>query len=161
MRLIDYVVPDAIVLDLKAKTRDEVYRELLTLLGAAGAIDPDGVEDAIESCHRLNWWWWMTFEGGVIIPEALSPSVRRCCVAIGLSRDGIAWEGIDEGKVHVVGLIVRDPSTKWLNMAFLLEKAVKRQELRDRLWRARTREEALAAIDAETLDLPPRPVRAF
>lgn len=96
-----------IKLALRGKTKAEVLREMSELLFQNGHITD---VDAFVAELQLREAEGITGIGeGVAIPHGKSPVVTKTVVAVGRSRDGIAWESFDDKPVHVVILFaVRD-----------------------------------------------------
>ncbi|MEZ6241406.1 MAG: PTS sugar transporter subunit IIA [Phycisphaerales bacterium] len=106
MKLRDIVVRDAIVADLEANQRDEVIRELVGVLIAAGAA-PDGAEDELVDRLLARERKGSTgFGRGVAVPHVKHPRVTQMAAAIGLSSGGVEFEALDKQPVYSVFLLL-------------------------------------------------------
>jgi mannitol/fructose-specific phosphotransferase system IIA component (Ntr-type) len=162
-------VPAAIILDLKATTKDGVIQELVDSLAAAGSLDPADVPRIVESARRAEE---MFFNGlhinEVARLEARGPNIVRPCIAIGIARSPLpdfeshSGSPIDIVVVQCLALtgIKKHDARRNLDMQYLVEKTLvihdEAQALRDQIRKARSREEVLALIAASPVEAPTR-----
>ena len=109
IRLADFVVPEAILPDLRATTKEEAFHEMVDALRAAGCIAGPDAEDVVQAVLRreqLGTTAWI----GAAMPEARHPAVARMVGTIALSRGGVEFDAIDGGPVHILFLVVSPPS---------------------------------------------------
>ena len=107
MRMCDFVVRDAIVPELKATTKEEVIREMVDSLRAAGqlrgAADPEDVVRAILKRESLG----STGIGrAVAIPHSKHGCVDRLIGTVAISNRGVAFDSLDGEPVYVFVLLV-------------------------------------------------------
>ena len=107
MRMSDFVVKDAIVPELRATTKEEVIREMVDSLRAAGqlrgAADPDDVVRAILKRESLG----STGIGRcVAIPHSKHACVDRLIGTVAISNRGVAFDSLDGEPVYVFVLLV-------------------------------------------------------
>jgi mannitol/fructose-specific phosphotransferase system IIA component (Ntr-type) len=105
MRLNDFLSPDAISLDLKAGTKDEILGELVKLLG----LDEQSSETLLRMLQRRESLGSTGVGRGIAIPHCRSLVVTRLQLAYGHRRDGIAFDAIDNRPVFDFFLIVAPP----------------------------------------------------
>ena len=107
MRMSDFVVRDAIIPELRAATKEEVIREIVESLRAAGqlrgAADTDDVVRAIQKRESLG----STGIGrGVAIPHTKHAGVEKLIGTIAVSRPGVSFDSLDGEPVHVFVLLI-------------------------------------------------------
>jgi nitrogen PTS system EIIA component len=107
MRMSDFVVRDAIIPELRAATKEEVIREIVESLRAAGqlrgAADTDDVVRAIQKRESLG----STGIGrGVAIPHTKHSCVDRLLGTVAISPRGVAFDSLDGEPVHVFVLLI-------------------------------------------------------
>ena len=107
MRMSDFVVRDAIIPELRAATKEEVIREIVESLRAAGqlrgAADTDDVVRAIQKRESLG----STGIGrGVAIPHTKHASVEKLVGTIGVSPAGVPFDSLDGEPVFVFVLLI-------------------------------------------------------
>jgi nitrogen PTS system EIIA component len=169
MKLADFVVPEAIIPDLRAGTQEEAAREMVDALHAAGCVGEADREDVIQAIlqrEQLGTTAWI----GAAMPEARHPAVGRTLGTIALSRRGVEFGAMDGRPVHILFLLASPPArpAEFLHAAEIVSRLLHSENFRDRLRRAGTREEIvglLAEADRDSLwkaDIDARwePVRA-
>jgi mannitol/fructose-specific phosphotransferase system IIA component (Ntr-type) len=161
MRLADFVAPETIILDMKARTKDEAIQEIVETLAAAGIVEPHEIADTVRCVHRREDMTTTGTGQGIAIPEVVHANMRRTCAAIFFSRDGIDWHSLDGNNVDLIAAFTKVPAvpSDCLTLINLLSTALRSDEFVDRLRQARTTEEVLAVIEAETYDVSPSPPR--
>jgi mannitol/fructose-specific phosphotransferase system IIA component (Ntr-type) len=158
MKLADFVVPEAIIPDLRARTKEGTAREMVDVLHAVGCIREADREDIVQAILRREGLGTTGFgQIGVAFPEARHWAVGRMLGTIALSRGGVEFDAMGGGLVHILFLVVSPPDRpadllraeemiSWLLLGV--------EDFRDRLRRAGTREEIVGLIaeaDRDTL----------
>jgi mannitol/fructose-specific phosphotransferase system IIA component (Ntr-type) len=157
MKLADFVVPEAIISDLRARTKEEAVREMVDALRAAGCIAGPDSEDVVQAVLRREGLGTTGVGYGVAFPEARHPAVARMVGTIALSRGGVEFDAIEGGPVHILFLVVSPPSRprEFLEAEVMISRLLlQNDDFRDRLRRAGTREEVvglLAEADRDSL----------
>jgi mannitol/fructose-specific phosphotransferase system IIA component (Ntr-type) len=105
MKLRDFFSADAVELNLKAESKDEVLRELVSLLG----LDEKSEGILIKMLKRREHLGSTGFGGGIAIPHCRSLVVKRLRVAFGRKPDGLAFDALDSESVSHFFLIVAPP----------------------------------------------------
>ncbi len=96
MKLSDIIVADAIVPELKARTRDEVIRELIEALASAGAIAKKNVDDYAKAVLAREKQATTGIGKGVALPHAKIKGIKQAVGTIGRSSQGIDfWKSRD------------------------------------------------------------------
>ena len=150
MKLADFVIPEAIISDLRAGTKEEAAREMVDVLHAVGCIaeaDRKDVVQAILHREQLGTTGWGQI--GAAMPEARHPAVGRTLGTIALSRRGVEFDAMGGGPVHILFLLASPPNrpAEFLHAAEMISWLLLRSEdFRDRLRRAGTREEIVGLI---------------
>ncbi len=95
-----------ICLELKAKTKDDVFNEMAELLVAQGRVaDKTQFIADVKAREELGN---TGFEEGIAIPHAKSTAVAQPAVAIGVSRAGIEY-GAEDGKPSQLFFMIASP----------------------------------------------------
>ena len=110
MKLTDFVVRDAILVDLQATTKEEAIREIIRGLRTAGVLkdsDLESVTRAILSREELG----STGIGmGVAVPHTRHTVATQLIGAIAVSRKGVEFASIDGAPVDLLFLLISPPS---------------------------------------------------
>ncbi len=110
MKLSDFVVREAIVVDLQATGKEEAIREIVRSLHEAGRLgeaDMEGVARAILNREELG----STGIGqGVAVPHTRHPTVDRLIGTVALSRHGVDFAALDSDPVDILFLLISPPN---------------------------------------------------
>ncbi len=128
MRMSHFVVKDAIIPALTATTRDEVIRELVQSLHAAGQFLNTDLDDIVRAVLRREQLGSTGIGRGIAIPHTRHAAVNQLIGTIGLSAAGIPFESIDGEPVHIAVLLI-SPQDKPGDHLRALENVV--QTMRD------------------------------
>jgi mannitol/fructose-specific phosphotransferase system IIA component (Ntr-type) len=149
MKLADFVVPEAIIPDLRAGTKEEAVREMVDALHAAGCVGEADREDVVRAIlHREQLGTTAWGQIGAAMPEGHHPSVARLVGTIALSRGGVEFDAMDGRPVHILFLVVTPPNRHgdFLRAEEIISWLLKLEDFRDRLRHAGTREEIVGLI---------------
>ncbi len=106
MKLCDFVVKEAVVASLKASDRDDVMRELVDALIAAGAA-PKGLRDELVNLIIDREKKGSTgFGKGVAVPHVKHAKITKMSATIGLSQHGLDFNALDKQPVYSVVLLM-------------------------------------------------------
>jgi nitrogen PTS system EIIA component len=106
MKLREFIVADAIIPDLKATTRDEAIRELVTALAKSGAMPLEGVDDVVAALIKREQNGSTGFGKGVAVPHVRHSSVKKMAGTIGRSAGGIDFAALDHQPVYTIVLLL-------------------------------------------------------
>lgn len=109
MRMSDFVVRDAIVADLKAGTKEEVIREMVESLRAAGYFKDGELEDVVKAVLKRELLGSTGIGRGVAIPHAKHPTLDRIIGTVAVSSGGVTFDSLDGEPVHIVVLLISPP----------------------------------------------------
>ncbi|MDH5466432.1 MAG: PTS sugar transporter subunit IIA [Candidatus Aminicenantes bacterium] len=152
--LSDYLAPAQIIFGLKAKDKIQALEELLDVLAKQKLIkNKKLLLTRIIDRERLE----STAIGhNVALPHARVDTGGDIAVAVGKSSAGIDFEAVDDKKVHVIILIVWNPSLPGLfNHLFAgLARFLRKDDFRRRLFAANNRTELYNVLSEVELRLP-------
>lgn len=132
MRLRDLFTADVVKLDLESESKDELLKELVSLL------DLDEKSDAIlfKTLKRRENLGSTGIGKGIAIPHCRSLVVNRLRLAYGRKRTGMDFNAIDGAPVHNFFLIVAPPlevSNQYLPVLGKIAQFAKDPEVPERL----------------------------
>ncbi len=150
----DYLKSSQIVFSLKAKDKIRALEELLDVLAKKKLIkNKKLILTRIIDRERLE----PTALGhNVALPHARVDTDGQIAVAVGRSKAGIDFDSVDHKKVHLIILIVWNPTIPGLfNHLFAgLAQFLRRTHFRQRIFEARNREELYGVLSEVELRLP-------
>lgn len=106
MRFRDFVVRDAIITDLRAATKDDAIRALVTSLADAGALPTPAAAGVASAILAREGIATTALGRGVAFPHARHAGVPGLVGAIAIDRVGIEYGALDDQKVHVLIAVV-------------------------------------------------------
>jgi len=152
----DFLNPSQIVFDLEAKDKIQALNILLDVLVEQELIkNKNPVLTRIIDRERLE----STGIGhGVALPHARIDTGTNMAVVVGEFKEGVDFDAIDNKKVHLIVLVVWDPSIPGLfNHLFAgLAKFLEKPGFRRRLFEARNKSELYKVISEIEFSFPPR-----
>ncbi len=138
-----YLPVECIHLNMKAETKEEVIRELVTsLLHAGKIIDYEEVLNAIlEREQSMS----TGMQHGVAIPHGRSNAVTDLCAAVGILPDGVDFESLDGEPTNIVFLVAspKDNPGPHLQILAGIAGIVNSDEARARMLSIPTRRELI------------------
>lgn len=132
MRLREFFSEDAVNLDLKSGTKDEVLKELVGLL----KLDDKAQAMLVKMLKRRETLGSTGIGQGIAIPHCRSTVVTRLRVAFGRKPPGIDYKAIDDQPVHYFFLIVAPPlevSNQYLPVLGKIAQFAKEPDVPERL----------------------------
>ena len=106
MKLSDFVLPAAIIPQLKSANRDEVITELIDALIAGGAAAKSFRKDLISSIIEREKSGSTGFGKGVAVPHVKHEKLNQMAAAIGISQQGVDFNALDSAPVYTVVLLL-------------------------------------------------------
>jgi mannitol/fructose-specific phosphotransferase system IIA component (Ntr-type) len=106
MKLVDFVCFEAIIPQLKARDRDGVIAELVSVLHKAGRLGRTSREEIIKAMIKRENEASTGMGKGVAIPHVKHSGVKDVVAAIGQSSTGIDFSSLDKQPVYSVILLV-------------------------------------------------------
>ncbi len=107
MKLSDYLSTDRVVMDIAAGDIPTVLRQLLEPLLEDGTLSqPEAMLSALLAREKIL----STGIGhGIAVPHAISTSITKPLVILGLSAEGLDYESMDGEPVHVFFVLLSPP----------------------------------------------------
>jgi PTS system nitrogen regulatory IIA component len=149
MKIMDFLSPEAIIVDLQATDKKGVISELVQALAAAKKIKKaDEVISVIMEREKLG----STGIGqGVAIPHGKTDIVPQQVGALGISQRGVAFNSLDGEPVHIVFLLCGpvDIAGQHLKALARISRILKDKFFRQALRDAKSADEVVKIISKE------------
>lgn len=110
MKLSDFVVREAILVDLQATGKEEAIREIVRSLHAAGQVPDPDVEGVIRAILGREELGSTGIGQGVAVPHTRHPTVHRLVGTVALSRRGVDFAALDGDPVNIFFLLISPPN---------------------------------------------------
>lgn len=109
MRFRNFIREETIQAELTADTKDDVIRELVEQLVAAGRIEPHHSDEIVGLVMERERLGSTGIGRGIGIPHTKHSAVAHPVAAVGVSEQGIDFDSLDRERTHVFFLLVSPP----------------------------------------------------
>lgn len=149
VKITDYMSEELILLNLKAKNKDEALKELSALIGKSEKIEKkDVIYKALLERENLG----STGIGkGVAIPHAKTDAAESLTIAFGISKEGVDFKSLDQEKVKIF-FVFASPfkdSQIYLKVLARISRLIRDENFREKLLNCENTKEVLECIDKE------------
>ena len=145
LNISDYIAPERII-KLKSTEKKEALKELINIIVTSDKItDPKIFEKEIFKREKLM----STGIGyGIAIPHIRHKSVKNFVIAVGISKQGVKYQSIDDEPVHIIFMIgASDKQDKdYIKLLSKLVLRLKDKEFKEQLINAETPQEVYQII---------------
>jgi PTS system nitrogen regulatory IIA component len=149
MKILDILVRDAVITDLRATTKREVLEEICTALASAEpALDRAKLVDVLAERERLQ----STGIGeGVAIPHGKVAGLPRLIAGFAKSRAGVDFDSVDGQKTRLFFVLVMPEHAGGQHLKALarISRSLRDATFRRAVETAESRDEVLRAIEQE------------
>ena len=146
MELREFLAEDAIALDLKGESKDEILKELIALLG----VDEKSQGILFKMLKRRENLGSTGIGKSIAIPHCRSLVVNRLRLAFGRKPGGVDFKAIDDHPVNYFFLIVAPPlevSNQYLPVLGRIAQFAKDEDVAGRLAQLQSPREFLALLE--------------
>lgn len=109
MRLSDFVVPEAILPNLSATSKDGAIRAMVESLKACGSIKTGDEESIVAAILKREELGSTGIGMGVAVPHTKHPSVDKLIATVALAKSGVDFASLDGEDVYILFLLVSPP----------------------------------------------------
>ncbi len=147
MKIMDFLNPAAMSVDLQATDKKGVIKELVDLLVKSGEIKPKEEAKVVKVLLEREALGSTGIGQGIGIPHSKFAGVRKLVGAFGLSRKGVDFESLDGEPVYIFFLLVapEDSAGPHLKALARISRLLKDKYFRETLKSAKD-EKALSKI---------------
>ena len=110
MKLSDFVVRDAILVDLQATGKEDAIREIVQSLCRAGSLAEGDAESVIRAILNREELGSTGIGQGVAVPHTRHPKADSLIGTVALSQKGVDFAALDGEPVDILFLLVSPPN---------------------------------------------------
>jgi mannitol/fructose-specific phosphotransferase system IIA component (Ntr-type) len=149
VKISDIIPVGAIKIPMEASDKEEAFEEMVDLLVECGGIT--NREAALAAIRKREDLGSTGIGDGVAIPHGKDASITELIGALGISRDGIEYGGVDGKPVRVVFLLLARTDNPGPHIQALAEIAqlIQAPGFMDRIQKAKNAQEVLDIIRSE------------
>ena len=135
MQIMNFLSKKAIVMDIRATKKEDVMRELVDALTAAGEIEKRHRNKLIDALMARESLGSTAIGQGIAIPHAKCDCVDKLVAAFGLSKKGIDFDSLDGELAYIFFLLVapQDSAGPHLKALARISRLLKDNYFRDTL----------------------------
>lgn len=106
MKIMDFLSKKAILFDIKSAKKEDVIKELVDALIAAGDVEKNHRNKVIEFLMERESLGSTAIGQGIAIPHAKCDCVTKLVGAFGLSKKGVDFDSLDGEPVYMFFLLL-------------------------------------------------------
>src|SRR3989338_5314495 len=106
MKLMDFLVDEAIVFDLKSRDKSGALREMVEALKSAQKVPSKEMENILEALAKRERLGSTGIGGGVAVPHTKHISITRLMGTLARSKSGVEFDALDGEPVHLLFLLL-------------------------------------------------------
>jgi len=143
MKILEYLVPERIKVNLEGKTKEEIIKEMAQLFVKSEVLKSEDLEEFVKEINEREKLTPTGMQDGIAIPHARTPLVKKLSLALGISHEGVDFESMDGEPSKLIFMIAAPEETKKEHLDLLAEisKLSYEEELVEELKTASTIEE--------------------
>jgi PTS system fructose-specific IIA component/PTS system nitrogen regulatory IIA component len=148
MKLMDFVVPEAIVTDLSVPNKEGAIRGLVSALRNAGVVPAESEDSIVAAIMKREELGSTGIGNGVAVPHTKHPSVSKLVAAIALTPSGVDFQSLDGGSVHILFLLVSPPDRPGDHLRGLenISRHLRNQKFCSFLKQAKTKDDVITLL---------------
>lgn len=148
MRLCELLSEKNVFLNLKAKNKNEVLKEMVSFLAKDNEINEEEVLKGIIARENVMS---TGLGGGVAIPHTKTESTKNVMVLFARVKDGIDFKSIDNEPVYLIFMVIvpADATVSQIKILARISRLLKHNYIREKLKALKTKKEILSFIAQE------------
>jgi PTS system nitrogen regulatory IIA component len=133
LKIVEILREQCVVADIKGKTKREVITELVEALGKAHLVND--VATVVSTVMEREKLGSTGIGNGVAVPHGKLKNVSNIMCAFGRSQDGVDFDAVDRGLVHIFFLVLAPEDSTSLHLKVLsrITKILRDQSLREKV----------------------------
>jgi PTS system nitrogen regulatory IIA component len=148
MKILDVLPKEAIIVDLKSRTKPEVLAELVAPLAGLAGVNPEELVQVLHERERLGS---TGIGGGIGIPHGKLKNLDNLLIGFGLSRRGVDFESLDGEPTRIFFLLMTPENSTGLHLKMLarISRILKNEPFKERLLKAESPDQIYEIIKEE------------
>jgi len=151
MNILDYLDNDCIILELKQKNKKNTILGIINHLLEKKKITKDDKKEISKAIFQREEMGSTAIGNHIAFPHARTNSVKDIIICIGISKEGIEFDSLDQEPVNIVALLLSNQKEAGLHLKMLafLARMLRDKYLVQRLKNAKTKEEVIGLLDKQ------------
>lgn len=148
MNLSDILQGGCISFDVPSSDKQSVIRHMVELSARSGKVS--STEQLLESVMKREEIQTTGIGHGMAIPHATAEGVKGLVLSLGVSKEGVEYESLDQSPVHLIFLLAGEPrlQTSFLSILSKISRFFKQEDFRNQIMEAQDAETILTLIQS-------------
>ncbi|MCF7907964.1 MAG: PTS sugar transporter subunit IIA [Candidatus Omnitrophica bacterium] len=148
MNVLDYLDSESIILGLKAKNKKAAVSSMLDYLVQKKKITKDDKKTIARAIFRREEMGSTAIGNHIAFPHARVNSVKDIIICVGVSKEGVDFDSLDQEPVSIIALLLSNQSEAGLHLKMLafLARMLRDKYLVQRLKNAKSQTEVIALL---------------
>ncbi|MGR3317060.1 MAG: PTS sugar transporter subunit IIA [Candidatus Anammoxibacter sp.] len=149
MKLMEFIVKDAIIPDLKSTEKKDVINEMVDALKETNSIDKDEVKDILRALNKREELGSTGIGKGVAVPHTKHPSIKSIVGLMARSVNGVEFDALDGEPVYLFFLLLSpsDSSSSHLSALERISNVIRDGDFRRFIKEASSKKEIIETIE--------------
>ncbi len=148
VNLLKYLSEESIIINLKGKTKKAIVSTILDSFLQTKKISKDDRKEILKTILQREEMGSTAIGGHVALPHARLGCVKDIILGIGISREGVDFDALDEEPVYVIALLLSNQKEAGLHLKILaaLAKFLRDKAFIQQLRNATSKQEVISLI---------------
>ncbi|MFH0753664.1 MAG: PTS sugar transporter subunit IIA [Candidatus Omnitrophota bacterium] len=155
MKILDFLCPDAVTVDLKATNKKELIDEMVSFMVDSGAFEKKHKVKIIDVLMARESLGSTAIGQGIAIPHGKTDCVDKLVAGLAISKKGIDFDALDGEPVYIFFLLAApiDSAGPHLKALARVSRLLKDKYFRDSLKAVKDKKEILELVAREDAQL--------
>ncbi len=151
MDILDYLDKDCVLISLKRKSKKNTISVILDCLVANKKISKKDRKEVFKAILQREEMGSTAIGNHIAFPHARTNSVKDIIICIGISKEGIDFDSLDQEPVNIVALLLSNQREAGLHLKMLafLARMLRDKYLVQRLKNVKDGEEVISLLDKQ------------
>jgi len=151
MNILDYLDKDCIIIELKQKNKKKTISSIIDHLVEKKKIANEDKKKISRAIFQREEMGSTAIGNHIAFPHARTGSVKDIILCIGISKEGIDFDSLDQEPVNIVAFLLSNQKEAGLHLKMLafLARMLRDKYLVQRLKNVKNEEEVIALLDKQ------------
>ena len=151
MDVLDYLDKNCVLIGLKRKNKKNTISVILDCLVANKKISKEDKKEVFKAVLQREEMGSTAIGNHIAFPHARTNSVKDIIICIGISKEGIDFDSLDQESVNIVALLLSNQREAGLHLKMLafLARMLRDKYLVQRLKNVKDGEEVISLLDKQ------------
>ncbi len=145
MKLMEFIVEDAIIPDLKSTDKVAVIQEMVDALKDANSIEEKDIKDIMKALIKREELGSTGIGKGVAVPHTKHPCIKEIIGIVARSADGVEFDALDGEPVYILFLLLSPNDSAGTHLSALerISNVIRDEDFRKFMKEASTKAEII------------------